>query len=188
MMPDLECFLEKIRDNALKAEGCIKSGKYGDSIEYMKLIIKDDSEFVFPELKIKECCDIKFEAFKEMNYCLMNLNGNDIKAVFRKQKYGLYHYMAKLISLPLNCSAPSLFEEVHHSLQHSALPKNMELMNYYNFNGKNGVMEQCAYYWRIMIFPENKKKKDKIILPDNFENMLKKSHEEIIGLEKSIIY
>jgi hypothetical protein len=187
MTSDLECFLEKMRHNSFEAEKCIHMGKYEDSVKYMKLILKDDSEFVFPELKIKECSEEKFEAFGEMNYYLMNLNGNNIKAVFRKQEYGLYHYMAKLISLPLNCSAPSLFEEAHHSLQYSVLPQDMEPENY-NFNEKSRVkMEQCAYYWRMNIFPENKEKKNKMILPDNFENILKKNHKEIIGLEKAII-
>jgi hypothetical protein len=174
-----------VRDNCFLAEELISSKNYFASLKPMQNLLMIDAEYVFSS-KIKRLEPNKKIIFGTEYYYFAQINGKDISIAFDSENFEYYKYIILSVSVPKNCKAPSLFEGLHHALQY-CLPSNIE--SYSELHKKNTEnFEACAYYWRINAFPEDKKYKDSIIKPLNIEWIIGKKPEEIILLEKEIIY
>ncbi len=182
---ELTDFIEGVRDSCFLAEESISAKDYISSLKPMQNLLMLDAEYVFGS-KIREIEPNVKNIFGTEYYYFAKINGKDISIAFDSEDFEYYRYIISSVSLPKNCKAPSLFEGLHHSLQY-CLPNNIG--SYSELHKKNTEkFEACAYYWRIKSFPENKDYKDSIIKPLDFGWIIKKKPEEIMLLEKEIIY
>ena len=188
MNENLEQALKSIRINCFEAEKCISEKEYEASLFYIKNAMKDDSNLIFPNRIILKNCE-NAEEYTHYGKCyhLIEANNKQLKIVFDKRENESFSYGSNKIYLPFDCIAPSMFEGIHHAMQFSLINNSIEYLK--EFHKKNiESIEKCAYYWLANIFPEHKKGKDLLIMPQNFEKILEKSPEEIIKMEKQRIY
>jgi hypothetical protein len=179
-------FILNIRENGFLAQDLIKEEEYLASMKPIQNMLLVDAKYIFGS-KIKIITPELHNIFDTNYYYPVLINNKNVSITFDSEKYEYYKYKPSTVSLPKNCKAPSLFEGLHHALQYCFA--NYKELSYDEFHKKNTTkIEECAYYWRINVFPEDKYYKDSIITPSNFEWILEKDPEEIILIEKEIIY
>jgi hypothetical protein len=186
----LEKAFSDIRNNSYSAQELIAKKKYNESINYMKNIINIESKSIFNEVSLNESNEEDYTLLGKLYFPLISINGNDITVVFdENNNCETYNFINSEVNFSMNCLAPAIFEELHHSIQYSR--KGVTKNNIEKFNKKNNIrIEKCAYYWRIKIFPENKRIKDEMnkTRSIDFSGILKQKPSSIIKIEnKNII-